>query len=235
MPGHILYKSAGKRVPESAAWMCLVDHWRAVLNKYLSRIEEDDLPQWYNERSHTGFLAAAVWRMGGIALEEFSTSREHGNKSGVAELSSGQCDLYFSVENLNCLVEAKREWVTGYTKQDAQRIKKRLGEAEKQLRTIPKPERAEQGIRLCWAVPWVRPNLSKERQDLKEFAHQFSGPSSLVGVYYVDHPSRRKAESNYENEERSYPGIIMIATALSNYSRKAAQQEKRDGLLNRQD
>ncbi len=215
--GRLLSKTAGQRFPESETWLSLLDHWCAVLNQYLDGMEGDDLPQWYNERSHTGFLTAAVWRMGGIAVEEFSTFREHNNSRNGEESSLGQCDLYFSLENLDCVVEAKREWVSDYTKEDAQRIKARLREATRQLRAIPKGERAEDGVALCWAIPWLRASSNKERSFLMDFSAQFLGQSNLVGVYYVD-PSRRKiAESRHEKEGRTYPGIILIATALNKY------------------
>jgi hypothetical protein len=217
MSGHLLSKTVGQRIPESETWLSLLDHWCAILNQYLDRMEGDDLPQWYNERSHTGFLTAAVWKMGGIAVEEFSTSRKHNDLSEDGESSPGQCDLYFSLDNLDCVVEAKREWISGYTKQDAQRIKARLKEATIQLRTIPKTERADHGIALCWAIPWVRTNSNTEGSSLMDFAAQFLGQSNLVSVYYVDPASRRAAESRYEKNGRTYPGIILIATALNKY------------------
>jgi len=74
--GELIMHEIGANVPEPGTWQRLLFHWCAVLNRYFEWEGEDDLPHWHNERAQIGFLAAAVWRMGGVALEEYCTDRE---------------------------------------------------------------------------------------------------------------------------------------------------------------
>ena len=82
-----------------------------------------DYPFWYGERSHVGFLAAAVWKYGGTAVEEFKTSKSK-NKS-----SKGRCDLWIRInKKIGFECEAKRLWVDLDKKVDdlTKKIKNRM-------------------------------------------------------------------------------------------------------------
>lgn len=215
MSGQILYKAIGKGVPESDTWASVLDHWQGCMNQYLDDMEGDDLPQWYNERTHVGFLAAAVWKMDGVALEEYSTSRQQRNTSGPADSTPGRCDLYLNVKNLDCVVESKVEWFSNYSNDDAQRVRTKLKEAELQLSTLPKNERAEQAIGLCWALPWIKLVTGDEALAMTTFARQFEGDRSIVCVYHVEMADRKEPEARYEKEQRSYPGIILVGKSFS--------------------
>lgn len=218
MSGQILCKTVGKAVPERETWASLLDHWHSALNQYMDLMEGDDLPQWYNERSHVGFLAAAVWKMGGVALEEYSTFRQQNNTSAAADSTPGRCDLYFNLENLDCVVESKVEWCSNYSTEDAQRVRTKLEEAGLQLLTLPKEERAEHGVVLCWALPWIKSGSGDEASNMTAFANQFEGDLSIVCVYYVDMADRKEAETRYEKQQRSYPGIILVGKAFSAFT-----------------
>ena len=49
------------------------------------RREAKDSAHWYNERATLSVLAAAAWKSGGIALEEYSL-RKHDGRAGRADL-----------------------------------------------------------------------------------------------------------------------------------------------------
>ena len=84
-----------------AALKPLLTEWVAVIRHYIERVD-GDLPFWHAERPQVGFLSAAVWRLGGAALEEFGTK-----KVLDGEDYSGRNDLWFILDGLKVWVEAK--------------------------------------------------------------------------------------------------------------------------------
>lgn len=82
------------------------------MNQFFVRQWKDvpDVPWWYNVRASVGLLAAAVWKTGGYAFEEYSTKK----KSKV-----GRVDLEFGTGNEAFIVEAKQCWLKGMTDIDS--------------------------------------------------------------------------------------------------------------------
>lgn len=63
-----------------------LQQWNRSLNDFTRASaalgpDKADLPYWYNERVDVGFLASAIWRSGGVVLEEYSTRRVEGRKT----------------------------------------------------------------------------------------------------------------------------------------------------------
>lgn len=69
--------------------------------------DQEDALWWYGERASLSTFAGAVWRAGGIALEEYQTekhvSRRRGNRYGRG-------DLYLKVGREEYILEAKQVW-----------------------------------------------------------------------------------------------------------------------------
>ena len=66
---------------------------------------EKDAPYWYNERATLSTLAAAVWKLGGIALEEYKAK-----KMTKREEWKGRVDLWFQLKRKMYVIEAKQHW-----------------------------------------------------------------------------------------------------------------------------
>ena len=70
-----------------AHWEELLEEWCLVHERYC-RLVKDDAIYWYGERPNIAAIAAAAWRCGWVALEEFSQSKGE-RRSRV----SGRADL----------------------------------------------------------------------------------------------------------------------------------------------
>lgn len=57
----------------------------------------------YRERTHVGIIAAASWKAGFLALEEWAAEKTREGGSG-----RGRCDLWIAQENIH--IEAKHKW-----------------------------------------------------------------------------------------------------------------------------
>lgn len=96
-------------------WDALMEEWILSIERF-SRITDGDVPYWYNERANIGVLAAAAWRCGRIALEEFQyekidVSSDEETDETAQNKWNGRCDLWISNDRTAEIVEAKFKWL----------------------------------------------------------------------------------------------------------------------------
>ena len=92
--------------------------WIYANQEYVSRCEGLDAAWWYHERACLSTVAAATWLAGGIALEEYTTTKTQLPDMGTAKISERcRCDLFLSIQqkgrarkNHDFIVEAKMIW-----------------------------------------------------------------------------------------------------------------------------
>ena len=77
--------------------------WIRLNRIYGETLQWQDCAWWANERASTGIFAAAVWKCGGVALEEYSTK-----KTKKKEHRTGRCDLFFAFEKNHFACEIKQ-------------------------------------------------------------------------------------------------------------------------------
>lgn len=138
----------------------LLNEWIEAQAAYTSAMEQDDCPWWYNEIAVTGFLAGAAWRLGGVALQEYRTSKGRLKK----DRWMGRCDLYTYVGKDAFVFEIKhyRTNIGLRTGRSLEHIAHQLDLAT----TDAKQHSASDGIRLgiCFAAPF----FSAKRVDSSE-------------------------------------------------------------------
>lgn len=103
-------------------------HWFQVMRKYAETWgwEKREAHWGYRERTHIGFLAAAVWKAGGVALEEYSTDKFRETNKG-SQKGNGRCDLFFRIKKQGYTLEAKHAWSTlGSEKRSLKPIKRNI-------------------------------------------------------------------------------------------------------------
>lgn len=153
-----------------------------------------DLPYWYaKEETNIGFLAAAVWRLGGAALQEFEVTRQDGK---------GQADLWFNLDGLSCHVEAKGA-DSPSTSRDA--VDRALAEAKSQLE-VEDNERAPIQMVLCFVAPAVRGSSF----EFRELVRQFESDDMVVAIYLPHSSVNTLYDDGY-----TYPGIALIGQIVT--------------------
>ncbi len=86
-------------------WVELLEEWCLVHERYCRLVSEDAI-YWNGERPNTAALAAAAWRCGWAAIEEFAQPKK-AKRSRLA----GRTDLYMRSPESEDYVEAKFEWL----------------------------------------------------------------------------------------------------------------------------
>lgn len=207
--------------------------WQNLLWRYSEEVKKD-VAYWYNERANVSLLAAAVWTLGGVAIEEFTVNRRRSAVGSQDQRSSrqGRCDLWFQICNF---LEAKTVWPNDSKDADAFKriLKRKLKEAKRQLKTLPEDEikDAHGLLAVCFVVPEV---------------NQTESPNGSINSFYnlassaLCQPSRKKSfENKYfvaayevtrEGEETGklsppryddfyYPGVVLVGVLVEENNR----------------
>lgn len=124
------YHEWSNRVP--AYWPKLYKRWKAMIHKYCLATDYEDLPYHHIERSNVGFVAAAAWGVGKIALEEYHTTRVARRKT-----KSGRADLWISGGHDSDIFEAKILEFAAHG--NLTHAKSLLGAASRQVRGVREP------------------------------------------------------------------------------------------------
>lgn len=163
----------------------------------------EDLPWWYNERASLSVLAGAVWRLGGVAFEEFTARKGEGRRT-----KTGRADMYFQLGKREFLVEAKIAWPglgAGGAGLESSRIAKRwhsaLSEARQPFGTTER----------SLAMLFISPTFPEETEPpsissrLREFAEELEAFDSTASAWVFPEEFR-----NIEVNGRIFPGTAVV-------------------------
>src|SRR5882672_2253447 len=109
----------------------LLWEWVSIQERSIRMWKGEDALWWYNERVSVGGFAGAVWRSGGIVLEEYST-KKFGGKNGTNKTSTtvvGRGDMDFLMGGKQFMMEAKQCW----SRTNIKTVKDALSQAEGDL------------------------------------------------------------------------------------------------------
>jgi hypothetical protein len=126
-------KSKGSKAT-SRALQDILQKWLITQSRYAGKVKGDY--SWnYRERTCIGFLAAATWLSGGVALEEWKTEKKKGRHTCY-----GRCDLWIRHMRTDFFIEAKHSHVAfqhGRHNDAVSYLKKRLRVAVKDAKKQP--------------------------------------------------------------------------------------------------
>lgn len=140
----------------------------------------DDCTFWYKERPQIGLLAAAVWKSGGIALEEYGVQKKR-----ESDQARGRGDLYLKVGRERFECEAKYVWLgCGKGANYEEKFEKSLDAAIKDSKRI----NGEQSIiAVCFGTVAIRSDsghavegFSQIAKKLKVVTHRQKGSTAFV-------------------------------------------------------
>ena len=174
---------------------------------------QTDVPWWYNERPSLSLFAGAIWKVGGIALEEFSSTREAPESlelpSGVQRL--GRIDLYFAYQGKHFVAEAKQCWPRiGSRAQSAKaEIEQMLLQASADVHRAP----ADYGqkLALVFASPYFpRSEWEAAPERLLQWKHVVESVTSDGKAFYWLHDCQRTGGDGF-----LYPGAGIFITQVT--------------------
>jgi len=192
----------------------LLNEWRDLVKSYHARTKNDVC--WiYNERATLSVLAGAAWRLGWIALEEYSTEKLAPSESEGALKSNGRCDLWLSHGKRSFAVEAKQSW-QGIGSQVKFQNKWAKGKYAAAFKDAGRLIRAEADSRL--AVLFIAPSFPA--REIKDTGA--AGATAMINDWLTTLPRDfkhidaltyifPKETRCFELDGRIYPGVVLLA------------------------
>lgn len=182
----------------------ILNSWIETIDFYLKYHEYGDCPWWYNERATLSSFAAAVWKTGGVALEEYCTDKGKPHHSWA-----GRCDLFIGTKsNRYFACEAKQVWcaIGRMGQKGFVEVKNGLNDACKDARKLTKEEGRRLGI--CFAVPHLPPrdnDIIEERLEIWLKSVRSLDYTSIAWTF----PEKARREIETENGY-FYPGVVIL-------------------------
>lgn len=193
---------AGSGAPAYA--QSLFQEWIRIVEEYCEKVTTD-APFWHGERAQVGLLAAAAWRSGLVALEEFTQSKEF-----ETEREQGRADLWIKGEGAEDFLEARFiDWNPADTK--PKHLKEKIDEVHEEVKRI----KVDLGtLRRAGLVFWS-PRVDESPEDDEKSAIEACislcrevKPDALAWCFPLD---RRKNRPDGTDTGPVWPGTLVLA------------------------
>jgi len=171
------------------------------------KVSRGDLPYWWNEAGNVSFFAAAAWKIGGVAIQEYCVDR------GQERPSKGRSDLRLHIPRLalECAIEAKVNWATN-VETVLKDVRASISQASGQLKALRKDAcRAPVGIALCFVCPLVRSSLDGQ-PIFKGLLHAFESERGVDPVFLAVYEPPVGVQLEDEDSTYGkyfYPGVAL--------------------------
>jgi hypothetical protein len=192
----------------------VLNKWNKILHKYLEKTHYWDCHWWHIERAILSSFAAAVWKNGGIALEEYGLEKKRKKQSDKKRKQdrtyTGRCDLYFETGKQRFACEAKKITCGIGGKSNPSKtislVKRELGKACDDAKRIPKDEGRRLGM--CFAVPrLIRTDIENKNKEIIKFQEAIEKEIRYSSIAMVFPKNTKKKDKDWKYH---YPGIILL-------------------------
>jgi hypothetical protein len=150
-----------KKTNKDIQWLePVLVQWLKIHRDYVEDANFEDCLYWYNERANVSVFAGAMWKCGGIALEEYSAFKADETENA----KRGRIDLYLQSHGNSAVCEAKMTWIylceahkqqTNFSNAIANAIEKASNDVLKTLNANPN----SLGIALNFITGYSRENV----------------------------------------------------------------------------
>jgi len=173
--------------------------WVAIQERSIRMWKKQDALWWYNERVSVGGFAGAVWRSGGIVLEEYSTDKLRGNGAATqsAKTVIGRGDMDFLLGNKKFTIEAKQCWPRVRIK----KVQDALAQAEHDLNRC---QRIGNRVRLAVVFAPLSLTGRSTESEIIEWTRQARDLKDCARAWVFPDLARKLI---YSGNNRFYPGV----------------------------
>lgn len=179
----------------------LLWEWVAIQERSIRIWKGSDALWWYNERVSVGGFAGAIWRSGGIVLEEYSTDKlgSDGAAAKTAKTVIGRGDMDFVLGGRQFTMEAKHCW----SRVRIKKVKDALAQAERDVARCRSP-----GTYVRLAVVFAPLSLTgrSTESDIIEWTRQARDLKDCARAW-VFPGTGRKLSFRWGDNHRFYPGV----------------------------
>jgi len=179
----------------------LLWEWVAIQERSIRIWKGKDALWWYNERVSVGGFAGAIWKSGGIVLEEYSTEKFDGGgaPTKTAKTVIGRGDMDFFLGGRQFTMEAKQCW----SRVKIKKVKDALAQADRDLTRCQRPGRY---VRLAVVFAALSLTGRSTESDIAEWTRQARELKDCARAWVFPGGGRNLSFSWGDNH-RFYPGV----------------------------
>lgn len=190
----------------------VLEQWQN-LNDDPSWFEDEDAPWWYNERASLSIFAGAIWKSGGSAFEEFSSTKDN----GIDQTYSGRCDIEFGVGRSEFMGEAKQCWINldEDWRENIKEVHSSIDAARRDVLQVP-----------LWrnhsrlGIVFVVPSISKKKKDgvdvyLNSFIEKIIEINNVTVAWVFPRKARcLEPPKNSSAAGNIFPGVVILLVEM---------------------
>ncbi|HXI68757.1 MAG TPA: hypothetical protein VNN22_00200 [Verrucomicrobiae bacterium] len=180
----------------------VLKEWIRLNLLYCKTESWEDCAWWSNERASIGVLAAAVWTLGGVALEEYTTPKVKKKKK-----RTGRCDLYINTGKDRFACEAKQIFprLSKGSADNTSDVEEQFDLACNDAKDLSK--KLDRRLGICFVTPRF-PQSQKPFDDCLEIylSNILKLKFDAIAWCFPDKACRMEWKPN----RRIYPGVILL-------------------------
>jgi hypothetical protein len=184
----------------------VLHEWIRVIETYGKASSWGDVPWWYNERASLSLFAAAIWKSGGIALEEFSTLKGKKKKHWI-----GRGDLYAKLGRNEYMIEAKQQWSSLSARSVKTKVKLVNSLFDARHAAGHTKSYGAKRLGLVFAIPYLP---VREKKDIDERIDSWLRLVKLIEGVSVSWIFPKEARDRFRHKGYLYPGVALLIRPL---------------------
>lgn len=180
----------------------ILKEWIRLNRRYCKNASWKDCAWWNNERASTGILAASVWTLGGVALEEYVTRKVRKGEQGT-----GRCDLEIQTGRSKFVCEIKQKFLIPRDRRNngVGEVKTFFDMACNDARKLPLQEARRLGI--CFITPRFLHSQIPYDSCLENFLTRLHRLEYDAIAWYFPPKAR---DLRWHENNRIFPGAIIL-------------------------
>ena len=200
-------------IEEISIWNHIIKQWQKINRDYLEDSNFQDSLYWYNERANISCLAGSIWKIGGYALEEYTAIKGE-------EKKYGRIDLYFSIDEVEYIIEAKHQWLQFNTRiknfnNFEQGINYYLNQATDDCKKSMQNNDINNGLGLVFITPYWDSKLDKNKE-LANFENELLKQNyDVIGTFTIDVEDIKNDYNLNSNQGNTCNAVYIIGKYLS--------------------
>jgi hypothetical protein len=180
-------------------WSILLEEWLLMIQRYCRLMEGWDSPYYHSESANRGVLAAAAWRAGWLALEEFPIKKRHITREGKGDLWFYQVQM------------AREEYIEIKQKWNIKKANDALSEAIQDVKNliIKYEDHVRIGLTfICHGIQKkLKSGIEQEIQEVIATAKEIN----CDAIAWSFPGETRKLWERIQGKRTFYPGILLLA------------------------
>jgi len=191
----------------------ILSKWQQLMNELAEKWADDDVPWWYNEWTSVGFFAAAVWKKGGHAIEEYTTNKKFRTNRGKTNNKHGRGDLLFYLNSNKAFVaEAKNEYLSLNRSPD-KKVISLLKTARKDAVRVPNYGYAKR-LGMVFMVPYSKSKPTDTDKRIRECINKVKAiakKQKIAAAWTFPNIARERIYwKETDGTRHYYPGVMLL-------------------------